>query len=375
MENMITTNTLIIYDNFLIGGIQRLILDQCYEISRLKNKCELVILSSRPSADIPTFEKREQNLINQYGVKITYMPGSRFKQLTQIYLLIKRNSYNYVFAHSLRGGILVWFSRFILRKNLYISTIFHQLPSLSAPKQRRRRYLYSRFTDNLLIFSESARKDWNYYLERSNVTQLISGSKQIKTCRNGVFLPRVSLVGGNLLQSPGFSGRLVFIGRLKAWKGLDTFLEVTKREELKSFQILIVTPSDPIDFINKLDLNFQKRITCVVGKSVSEVVFKPDDIHLYPANYGPESLFTEGVSINVLEMACLGIPSLITNGGSETWPELVRLGLVIEVDWSNLDSVVDVIKSGIKLPKNSEIGLARQLIDIKNNIFQITNSK
>ena len=29
---MITTNTLIIYDNFLIGGIQRLILDQCYEI-------------------------------------------------------------------------------------------------------------------------------------------------------------------------------------------------------------------------------------------------------------------------------------------------------------------------------------------------------
>ena len=89
MEIMITTNTLIIYDNFLIGGIQRLILDQCYEISRLKNKCELVILSSRPSEDIPTFEKREQNLIHQYGVKITYMPGSRFKQFTQIYLLIR----------------------------------------------------------------------------------------------------------------------------------------------------------------------------------------------------------------------------------------------------------------------------------------------
>lgn len=226
-----------------------------------------------------------------------------------------------------------------------------------------------------MIFSESARKDWNYYLERSIVTQLISGSKQIKTCRNGVFLPRVSLVGGNLLQSSGFSGRLVFIGRLKAWKGLDTFLEVAKREELKSFQILIVTPSDPIDFISKLNLNFQKRITCVVGKSVSEVVFKSDDIHLYPANYGPESLFTEGVSINVLEMACLGIPSLITNGGSETWPELVRLGLVIEVDWANLDSVVNVIKSGIKLPKNSEIDSARQLIDIKNNIFQIMNNK
>lgn len=57
---MITTNTLIIYDNFLIGGIQRLILDQCYEISRQGNKCELVILSSRPSPDIPTFEKENR---------------------------------------------------------------------------------------------------------------------------------------------------------------------------------------------------------------------------------------------------------------------------------------------------------------------------
>lgn len=370
---MSITNTLIIYDNFLIGGIQRLILDQCYEITRSGNKCELLILSKRPSDGTPTFEKREQNLIKQYEVRITYVPGSRFKQFTEIFRLIKGKSYNYTFAHSLRGGILVWISRFMLQKKVYISTIFHQLPTLSAPSQRRRRYFYSRFTDNLLIFSEEARKDWNYHLERSKVLRLISGSKQIKTCRNGVFLPRVSLSNKYLSQGYGLSGRLVFIGRLKAWKGLDTFLEVAKREEVKNFQVLIITPSDPIDFISKLDIEFQKRITCIVGKSVSEVIFEPHDIHLYPANYGPDSAFTEGVSINVLEMACLGIPSLITIRGGGTWPELVRLGLVIEVDWSDLNSVINVIISDIKLLKNSDIDLARQIIDIKNNIIQITN--
>jgi hypothetical protein len=83
MEIMSTTYALIIYDNFLIGGIQRLILDQCYEMSQLGNKCELLILSRRPSENLPTFEKREQNLIHQYGVKITYLSGSKFKQFTE----------------------------------------------------------------------------------------------------------------------------------------------------------------------------------------------------------------------------------------------------------------------------------------------------
>jgi glycosyltransferase involved in cell wall biosynthesis len=288
--------------------------------------------------------------------------------------LIKNNSYDTVFAHSLRGGVLVWISRLILRKTVFISTVIHQLPSLSAPSQRRKRYFYSRFTDNLLIFSESARKDWNYYLQKNLIIRIIAGSKKIKTCRNGVFLPRLPEYTKDVILNGNFSGRLIFIGRLKAWKGLDTFLEIAQNHELKNFEILIVTPTDPIELIEKLDVGFQKRVTCIVGKSISEIDFKPNDIHLYPANYGPDSLYTEGVSINVLEMACLGVTSLITFGGSETWPELVNLGLVLEVNWSNPNSVVKIITSRASLAKNLEVELAKKIIDINNNITKIISN-
>ncbi len=374
MEILITKNILIIYDNFLIGGIQRLILDQCYEVNSLGHKSELLILSRPPCKSTPTFEKREQNLIQQYGVKITYVPGSKLKQFVYIFNLIKNMTYDAVFAHSLRGGVLVWISRLILRKRVSISTVIHQLPSLSAPSQRSKRYFYTRFTDSLMIFSESARKDWNYYLQKNLAMRIIAGSKQIKTCRNGVFLPRLSEHCKEVWQNNQSSGRLVFIGRLKAWKGLDTFLKVAQSNELLNYEILIVTPTDPADFINGLNDKFQKRITSIVGKSISEICFKPNDIHLYPANYGPDSLYTEGVSINVLEMACLGVPSLISLGGGETWPELVKLGLVVEVDWSDIDSVVTIVKSISNLSKNSEVDLARQIIDVKNNVFQIINN-
>jgi hypothetical protein len=43
-------------------------------------------------------------------------------------------------------------------------------------------------------------------------------------------------------------------------------------------------------------------------------------------------------------MAYLGVPSLITKGGAETWPELVDLRMITEVDWSNLEAVAKIIE-------------------------------
>ena len=80
--------------------------------------------------------------------------------------------------------------------------------------------------------------------------------------------------------------------------------------------------------MDNLNKNLINRVEFVVGKSISQVQFASGDLLVYPANYGLHSLFTEGVSINVLEMACIGIPSLISKNGNTTWAELSKLNIV-----------------------------------------------
>jgi len=109
----------------------------------------------------------------------------------------------------------------------------------------------------------------------------------------------------------------------------------------------------------------------VVGKSVSQVDFHPGDLHIYPASYGPKSRFIEAISINVLEMACFGVKSFVTEKGEETWPELVKNGMIYGVNWSDLPSVIKTILKNGMPAKIPEVNAARHLIDVKNNLNEI----
>jgi len=87
-------------------------------------------------------------------------------------------------------------------------------------------------------------------------------------------------------------------------------------------ELMLVTPTGPTIFAQGIQNNALSRITFELGKSVSEIKFTQKDFQIYPANYGAKSKFSEGVSINVLVMACLGVPSAITLNGNFTWLEL-----------------------------------------------------
>jgi hypothetical protein len=64
---------LIVCDDFRIGGIQRIALDQAYELNRRGISSEILVLSKQPNPKTPTFQKNEKDLIERLGVKVIYI--------------------------------------------------------------------------------------------------------------------------------------------------------------------------------------------------------------------------------------------------------------------------------------------------------------
>lgn len=329
-------------------------------------KPTILVLNPPPTDIDSSFIKNEELMIKKLAIDVVYAPGKRLNQLQFLKKYLVANDFKYIFTCSMRASVLSWCLRFVYRFDLFIFNTIQQLPSLTSPSQHLRRALYSQFSDKLFICCAAALDDWNHRRKKSLVVKLVSTRKKVELCRNGIYIPR--LLSNESL--PIFTGlkRIVFIGRLTAWKGLDKFLEIAQQNEYKDIEILLVTPTDPANYLVQLDKSLLNRIQCVIGKSISDIKFQSGDLHLYPATYG-DNTFVEGISLNVLEMACMGIPSLVTKNGCATWPELQDLGIVYEVDWNDVNEIKKIIaRIDIQI---SSIFKAREIIDIRNNLNQM----
>jgi hypothetical protein len=67
-------------------------------------------------------------------------------------------------------------------------------------------------------------------------------------------------------------------------------------------------------------------------------------------------------------MACLGIPSLNTKGGAGTWPDLVELGMILEVDWNNLEMIMQIIEQRFRQPSLDSIQNCKKTIEVGRNL-------
>jgi hypothetical protein len=161
----------------------------------------------------------------------------------------------------------------------------------------------------------------------------------------GVYLPR--------LNSPDFTKKticedevphLIFLSRITSWKGFEKFNKITQHFAKDKLHTLAITASNydteifnPGEFVaNNSHINF--------NLSIVSLKLTPGSIHLYPSDYGTTVNYPQSIGMNVLEMISLGIPSLISSEGFESWPEFKGSVLVRVVDWSNDLEIKQVVQ-------------------------------
>ena len=352
-------------DTLRVGGYQRLALDEAYALSDRDFKVSIFVLenSDYANSNVKTFLEIESGLISSKGIYIHFSSNRWLKLFANIYDQIRAfPEVPLVISHSLRSTVALKFLKlFAGKRKIIINTKVHQIPSLTDPKQRLKRFIYTQFADRLFGFSEAVRISWRTQFG-VGFEILFRFSKKICLLRNGIYLDRLPTrtkwsVGS--IQRP----RIIFLGRLTFWKGLKIFEALSILEALKDFDFLFCIPSyDEKDFA-KLRRVLGNRLQIVVGKSVNELSFFDGDVHLYPTQYGETSKVTESISLNCLEMACIGIPSVVTEGGQLTWTESIFKNVFLEVNWLDTVQVVSQIKKA-----SSEMILAQDLLEINNLI-------
>jgi glycosyltransferase involved in cell wall biosynthesis len=361
-------NIFIFVDNFKIGGFQRLSLDQAYGFAHAGHRVTLIGLSAFPSPQIPNFISAETYLIRELGITLKSCPGGRIKQALFIRKLLKAAQGNLlIISHSLRATVILAVIRISSSLRFQIHTTIHQIPSLSHLAQRKRRFLYAQFTDFLYGYSNAVIIDWKNREKHESLLAKLRIRKNIHLLRNGVFLPRIpefpSLKGGDEIP------RLIYIGRSTHWKGISEFLIITKDSRLIDFNILILMPEIDNSIMEQLDDESRKRYQLLEGKTVADIVRIPGDVHIYPTNYGNSVNLIEGVSLNCIEMACMGIPSLISANGLSTWPEPFLKDLFVETEWVNQEITITKILRTSTLSK----GISKARIDLVRELFSIDN--
>lgn len=361
---------LIVVDHLRIGGIERLALDQAYELADRGVEFALINLNLEVTTQNPNFlsQSGESSFIKR--IRLINAPKGRIRQFSFILRILAVHRPQLVISHSLRASVLFFIARF-LRPGHKINTTIHQLPSLSDRRQRIKRFLYSQFTDSLFAYSEAVRRDWNENIQ-SNLLLRKLCRKKINVLRNGIYLNRLNLNNYTIYpKSPIYSSerRIIFIGRAVGWKGLNKFREISRSFIASQVTFIIYVPSISAQTKSELKGELGNRLELVVGSTLANFQRQPGDVHFYPVNYGKNCAHIESISLNCLEMAALGVQSFVTKGGVDTWPDLAELGAFLEQNWEDLSNLYARMGSlNLNGISGSSLLRVRELLDVKNNL-------
>jgi glycosyltransferase involved in cell wall biosynthesis len=358
-------------DNLRLGGFQRLALDQAYALSDKGLKVDINVLSP---AHTWVLADLERDLIDSKNITVNEIPSSRLRLIRNTHLQIKSIKNPLIISHSLRSTFALRISRLIRSGAYTINTTIHQLPGLTDPVQRLKRFLYAQFSDRLFCFSSGVKLSWDSQFSNSIATVLIRFTKQISVLRNGIYLDRLPTPVNQAkeIRRP----RIVFLGRLAFWKGLDTIKKLSESKELNDFDFMFIIPGSQNSIFEELVKLLGNRAIVVEGKTVSSFIPMRGDVHIYPANYGSEVKIVESISLNCLEMTAIGVPSVVSSDGMVTWPEFMNSKFFSEVNWAIIPDVISqILKLSSTNIEESEISEARALISIENQLQELLKNK
>lgn len=362
---------ILVSDNLNIGGIQRLVLDQAYYFSKLGFPCEIISLNEiRKKSSIIQVD---EDVFESFKIPIHEVIESNWKRLKFFISMMKKNRNALVLCHSGRGLLYIAITRKVLRLNFRLIGFMHQLPLMSSKSQNIKRAFYFKFADEVHAVSNQFKLEYDELREKSLFYKIIFRF-DVSFNRIGIYLPR--LINSNLRGKLFDQERpLIFLGRLTKWKGFDLFCRIVE-DKFNDTPVLIFTSPDYFDEDEYLEFLSSNRRKVLLAKSIGSYSWESGAIHVYPTIYPSNSTYPMSISLNVLESVALGIPSLISMEGFETWPELRTSKLIALTDWSS-EGAAEAINKMLSIPQ-SDYEIERDkfihILDIRAHCMRLLKS-
>jgi hypothetical protein len=368
-------NFVFVVENLRVGGIQRLVLDECYQLIAWGHHPSIISLSTNLDGD--SMLETDTGFPLTENLNITYLNGNKFLHLRHfIKLLQSKPKGSLVISHSASAVPILRVASILLRRKTRISLFIHQLLTLSDRKQKVKRIFYSFFANEIAFSSKQFQLDWQFETKENSVLAHLLHRK-MNFDRMGVYLPRLKwgeLNGERLCISS--VPHLIFMSRISSWKGSKDYLEICRRNVNENLHaIAFISRTNRSELFNSTEFStFNSHV--VYEKGLTGTYVDPRSIHIYPSNYGARVRFPQSIGMNVLEMVGRNIPSLISAEGFESWPELENSQLVKVVNW-NLPTEVDgAISSTLNLTLEERVKEKTRLegvISIEKHVSRIVD--
>ena len=370
MRSNSKTEYLIMVDSLDIGGKQRIALDQAYYLHSIGFKVKIIMLNQATESNLAMLEMDLKfSILPRF--EITSLAGPRPKQfLKLIYLFAKTRQGFVVISHSTKACVLSRVASFVFPKALVIHTMNQSL-ALSSRKQAFTISFYALFSHHLLAGCQPFIEEWNLYVNSTKLKKILFSRKVITLNRNGLFIPRL-LSSINTKQNMNCDVKgILYLGRVKEWKGTKIFGQISNRVNNKGIKSILAIPNLLADsqqhFFGKIDIPMEQ----IIGKPPTQIPGLNNIVHIYPADYGVNSTFYESISLNVMELLCLGVPSIISENGRSTWPELLNYSMLQDCNWNSLDEIEASLEKLFSLSESQKLEaklLAQKIFSIENNL-------